>query len=324
MIPKISNISFKGYDACPIKNLYVDSVGFKPFHHEMKEIANKEGVGLVEMNDSLKWMQDNKILLQRGNKEILLNNGVVSYNVLNYFNRRGIESKNQYGFVTGGNCFLGKNDKGERWVMAGAKQSFIIDSKEDLIADAYEVDKKNIILIPRQDYHLDMFLRPVGYPYVLVDDPELDIKNLRELNSDSPVIKKTIEYLEALINSKSKPQCKDTIKALKDAGFVPIRIAGNYLKGINFMNAIVNRHKDGTMTYITNSSLSENNKDFSKLQEIFEAELKAKVPDIKKVYFIKGKQENSLCDNEMMSHLEWQGGGIHCLCLEEPDFEAWA
>ena len=322
MIPKISNISFKGYDACPIKNLYVDSVGFKPFHHEMKEIANKEGAGLVKMNDSSKWMQDNNTLLRGGNGEILLNNGGVSYDVLNYFNRHGIESKNQYGFAKGGNCFIGKNDKGERWVMVGAKQSFIIDNKEDLIADAYEVDKKNIIIVPQQDYHLDVFLRPIGYPYVLVDDPELDIKNLSEFNSDSA--KNTIEYLKYIINSKENPKCKDTIKALEGAGFVPIRIAGNYLNGINFMNAIVNRHKDGTMTYITNSSLSDDNEDFSKLQEIFEAELKAKVPDIKKVYFIKGKQKNPQCDNEMMYHLQWEGGGIHCLCLEEPNFDVWA
>ena len=114
-----------------------------------------------------------------------------------------------------------------------------------------------------------------------------------------------------------------TVEALKKAGFIPIEIAGVYSRGINFMNAIVNSHPDGTISYITNST-SCKNPFISKLQEEFEADLRKKVPNIDKVYFVSG-QKNIQTENlnYMMYNLNKRGGGLHCMTLEEVDFNAW-
>ena len=57
------------------------------------------------------------------------------------------------------------------------------------------------------------------------------------------------------------------------------------------------------------------------MQEEFEKDLRAKAPDINKVYFISGPLQKNA--NFMMDQLSMFGGGIHCLTTEEVNFEAW-
>jgi hypothetical protein len=117
---------------------------------------------------------------------------------------------------------------------------------------------------------------------------------------------------------------KSAITALENAGFVPIEIAGVFGSGINFMNAIVNQHPDGKISYITNVSECETSF-VSKLQVEFEKELRQKVPNIDKVHFVKGKDDSvGFMHNHLTYALDVKGGGIHCMTMEEPDFEAWA
>ena len=112
---------------------------------------------------------------------------------------------------------------------------------------------------------------------------------------------------------------------LKKLGFNPIRIGGVYYDGINFMNAIVNKHQDGTMTYISNSSECKNHI-YTKLQKVFEKELKEKAPMITNCCFVKGevpRHARFVEKSYMLDSLKHYHGGIHCMTLEEPDFEKW-
>ena len=96
-------------------------------------------------------------------------------------------------------------------------------------------------------------------------------------------------------------------------------------------NAIVNKHEDGSISYITNSSKC-NDRNLSKYQDIFEKELKRKLqniraqdpsaPTLRNIYFIQG--ENYGKTNEVMDNLIEGAGGVHCMCLEESNFDIWA
>ena len=111
------------------------------------------------------------------------------------------------------------------------------------------------------------------------------------------------------------------IKELEEQGFIPIRIGGVYGRGISYMNAIVNEHPDGTISYITNSTKGS---EFEGLDEVFERELRAKVPNLRDVYFISGGADKEYSNlNAIMEILSKHSGGIHCLTLEEPNFERW-
>ena len=117
---------------------------------------------------------------------------------------------------------------------------------------------------------------------------------------------------------------KSVIKALKQAGFIPIEVAGVLGSGINFMNAIVNQHQDGTISYITNSTRCKS-EFVSKIEKSFEEELRQKVPNIDKVYFVQGMKEfEEEMSNYLMDNLSVRGGGLHCMTMEEPNFEIWA
>ena len=238
----------------------------------------------------------------------------------------GISSIRSDYIATGGNSFIGKYPNGEKWMMLGYDE--LATKSYQYIADLYGIKAENLIPIPQQYYHLDMFMRPVGYPYVLVDNPELSRKKLASMDMklgsyDYVKINQGFKEYESQ-RQKHYASYEKVINSLENAGFIPIEIAGVFGSGINFMNAIVNKHPDGTISYITNSSKCDS-PFVSKLEEEFEKELRQKIPNIDKVYFVRGNEQYTDSRmNHMIYHLENKGGGIHCMSLEEPNFKAWA
>lgn len=322
------NISFKGYDAAPLKRVFIERCTSGPIKHEMEQIAQCENFKLCLANDYIKWAQDDKTIIERDNKPHLVSNlrsdeGFMS----DLQNTYGITTSYAKTFVTGGNSFIGKLPNGEKWMLIGEDEIHRNKTKKD-IAKEYGIKEKNIHIIPQQNYHLDMFIRPIGYPYVLVDSPKLVEKKLKTMNwikfpYDYTQLRNGFLEYERKRNHRGYTSSDDTIKALKKAGFKPIEVAAVLGSGINFMNAIVNQHQNGTISYITNSTACECSF-FSELEKDFEKELREKVPNIDSVHFVAGKDFNSIYErNYMMANLEHKGGGIHCMSLEEPDFEMW-
>ena len=195
-------------------------------------------------------------------------------------------------------------------------EMFVLDE----LKEAFDVDKNDITILPQGQYHNDLVIRPLDYPYVLVNDEKKSEENLNRLK----------KFYKFSINShlfarkhfkKIKEQneryasCDDLCKHLEKAGFIPIKIGGVYgIKTINFINAIVHQEEQG-LIYITNSGISKN-KNYIFLQALFEQQLKKSCPQISRVYFVDGSPLSN-GSNIVLEYLKTHKGGIHCLCAEE-------
>lgn len=356
-ITKIPQISFKGYDAAPIKNIYMHRTEADGIVDEMRTVANSEKFNLLNYSTThcRQWAQDDKFIANPKNSErVLLKEENENCEDFAYKFREldGIKTKEPKVFLTGGNMFMGKKENGENWLLVGLDEITRTYKPKDVVLEniskEYNVKLENITILDQPQFHLDMAIRPIGYPYVLVNDPKLVIENLKKYKNEIPeeVFEKKPEFYSEL-QGRIYASCDETVAQLERAGFVPIRIAGNYCfntSEINYMNAVVNKHDDGTISYITNSGKNTPCEIFDK---IFEHDLHAAVKNLKKSYFISGKEGEELdglyqkhvkCKlpvlkketkepynqkNPMMYILKYMHGGIHCMSLEEPDFEKW-
>lgn len=356
-IAPIQKQNFKGYDACPLKKLYMQGVRNEKHanvFNELKGVCEDEGIELLlHTNPGFSkefsgkydtsqnpWAQDHKSFV-RINGETKMLKGVckVTPNELealsDFTEGLGYHKCTSWNFLTGGNCFIGKKPDGEKWVLMGIDETDVsyfgnydIFYNQNSVCEDYGVKDKNIYEISQPHFHLDMAIRPIGYPYILVNDENMALQNSMEQGGD--LASETKAYYDKLYGTektskkkqkKSYTKTEQTISELEKFGFKPIRIGGLYTSGINYMNAIINQHPDGTISYITNSSKGSKHEG---LDEIFERELRAKVPNIRNVYFISGGQDKENPElNSIMEILSEHNGGIHCLTLEEPNFEAW-
>ncbi|MCX4275344.1 MAG: hypothetical protein OSJ27_06140 [Candidatus Gastranaerophilales bacterium] len=346
---KINNtaaVSFSGYDAVPLKTLHMGTM-HERIEKELKQIAENEGFNVKTSDYNESFNQDFKVILNKDNMPKLFmrqNIGLfqplladiekeyeMSTTIVPMFppKSRFIRDENiisSGGFISGGNFFLGKKPDGTKWLLIGASEQSL-HRDPFAISKLYDVPLRNIHFLPQEDYHLDLSLRPIGYPYVLVNNPRMASKNESKIrNQKQKTTQKTDTLSDLQYNSHKK-----SIEILENAGFIPIPIGGVYNNGINFMNAVVNRHPDGTISYITNSSKSTDPRD-TKYQRMFEKDLRNKLKELSKedknaprlrdIYFIEGELYDY--GNEMTDNILEGAGGIHCMTLEEPNFEAWA
>ncbi len=318
-------MNFKGYDACPIRSIYHDAKYCSSFLDEMIEAGRNEDIDIRVLHTKNKWVQDDRAIVDDGNGRPSLVQSSADFDHMIYSRQTSFYPKNRRsGVLVGGNTFIGKFPNGQKWLLTGEESKGVDIEK---ISKTYKVKPENIHFIPQQNYHLDMFLRPVGYPYILVNDPKLVIKNVEKLDGteeEKEAFKKEIEEYYNFQKLCDYATCDETVKTLETLGFKPIRIAGDYGPFANFMNSIVNQRKDGTLSFITNSTKCDN-KLYSSIEKVFEEDLRKNVPNMENVYFISGRNEFWTPDrNFIMGTLEYGGGGIHCMSLEEPEFSIWA
>ena len=93
-----------------------------------------------------------------------------------------------------------------------------------------------------------MVIRPLNYPYVLVNDEKMSEENLKKLEKEFKFDLKAKLFAKN-IRKKMKEQSKDyascdtLCQKLEKKGFIPIRIGGGYgLHTINFINSIVHQN----------------------------------------------------------------------------------
>lgn len=337
----IKPVAFKGYIAAPIKELHIPadySPKFKPFLEELYQKCGKyfkiivqtsEGLvgdfnkfnfsstGYLEEALGFKWGQDNKIFLGKNKLGVFTKSQSYS-GVAELAQNLGLEKKYIDLNIEGGNCFLGKKQNGEDFALVG--KNALKSTTKEKFADVLEINKKNLHVISQPDFHIDLGIRPLVYPYVLVGDSKLTI----DLAMKSNFEKSQIDFLkganESGLMAKSNWQYStpdEVIKELKFQGFKTIMVPGLLASDprLNFMNALVHQSDNGDLIYITNKTNvgARFGIDF---ENIFEKHLKSKVPAIKEVHFING-------DGFVPSNL-CNGGGIHCLSAERIDYEKWA
>jgi len=341
---KITNtiMPFKGYDAAPLKNVYMgtmDSEEHLDIFKELKRILSSENIGLYSLdgkgildNPSGEfdragcfniWNQDHIAFIKGKNGvEVFSFDGFLPPDTKKEFSTREITPVEKMIFTDGGNLFLGKKENGEDYILAGSDSEFQATN----LAESLNIKKENIHIIPQGAFHIDMEIRPIGFPYVLVNDVDLACENIQKLDKTQEEKDNYIAQIRKADFSLKKHNvfaktAKEIAKSLEEQGFKPILIGGNYFSNMNFMNALVHKRNDGTLCYITNSAQNLGKVE-EKLQEIFETELKQKVPNLHSVHFVLGEKARQNNRNNIESFL-FSSGGVHCLCAEEPNFDIW-
>ena len=406
---KINNfsINFKGYDAQKIKALYMQepsSQEQKLVYIDLYDIGKKEGFDVFINSDKSLishpvqllygydkntlgcdyWAQDNKVMLNKnGETEILTKRKINNFISPNYdeacelAEKTGFKLRETPLLIEGGNIFIGKNDKGDNYLITGKetvldsaimlflhsrgveeintedfanfyerrklvhknkqtkkfqvitmsefddKFEYWIKYTKEKLGEEFDVKTKNITIISQPNFHIDLGIRPLEYPYVLVNDTEILKENLvkaeKEIKRNKFLFLK--QFKRAIEELQTYYAHSNTIaNELKSAGFVPIMIGGGYShKNVNFINAIANKHQTG-VSYITNSVQCHDDR-YMIFQKMFEDEINKKYPKIDRLYYVQGSTSCSDEKNIMMQYLNDLRGGVHCLVCEQIDFE---
>ena len=128
-----TRISFKGYDAAPLKRVFLDATFSYPFVSEMEDVAKKEGFEVEGTYDYIKWVQDDKAIVEKENTPYVIGNGNVSDAFFAQMRTEyGIQGSREFGFIAGGNSFIGKYPDGTKWMLVGNKQENAQDNIETI------------------------------------------------------------------------------------------------------------------------------------------------------------------------------------------------
>ena len=224
-----------------------------------------------------------------------------------YLKDKNIEEFNRYTFLKfnrEGFCY-DKNgnivtDSGEYNANSSKWQEYA----KSVICEVFDLKSENLIILPEMEQHLDLVIRPLNYPYVLinsdykVDNVLFDAQEKFEDDFFTPY--QITETRNRIIDSRKRfSSTKEMSSALKNHGFRPIELPMTYGRGaVNFANAIVHNTDDG-LVYITNST-----KPGAKLNEFFQDEFEKELlkccPQIKKVYFVSGEPVGKDLNNIMI------------------------
>ena len=183
----------------------------------------------------------------------------------------------------GGNFFIGKKDNGEKYLLIG-ENALIYDYlslfnrpgntaklTKEKISKETGIKNSNIYWVPQAkkedalDFHIDMVIRPLKYPYVLVNDPHTVIKELKKINPKNEEQSRELRFLKNKqlwhLDEKELLPADRIIKSLEAQGFKPIRVPGIFWdETTNYTNAIVHERANGDLVYITNSSSESSDK----------------------------------------------------------------
>lgn len=343
--------NFSGYFACPLKEVYLQpsyTLGFDILVKNFIESTRQHFDVMVQYKDKLLkndfvknpggefqdfiyancWSQDNKVFLENGKLGIFQKHRAKDV-AIDLAEKLNMETHPIDNKLEGGNFFLGKKQNGDSIILAG--EDSIKNKDRTQIAEIFDIKSENIFIIPQPDDHIDLRVRPLIYPDVLVGDIDLTLEKAR--NNSAPGLyrdsyfrfleKKKIEEAEENRKYGLNFASTDTvIKSLEEQGFNPIKVPGVlYKNDVNYMNALVHQNPDGTLVYITNKSdRMVSGIDFD---SIFAESLKEQVPAVKKIIFMESPKDRN--GHSMLSAYisKSTGGGLHCLVNERPDFEMW-
>ena len=372
MNSSINNVNFKGYDAIKLKGFYMQGFVEKKdidICRQMKKIAEKENLDFFinQNNTGIKkviaeglppakpllpvWGQDRKAFLKNGYEEFILCNKQDGLKDLpEEFSSYNIKKREI--LPRGGNYYIGYKPNGEKWMIINGKYVTEYGEKRNKqekislenIETVYGVKRANIYNTGYLGYDLDMSVRPIGYPYVLVNNEAETLKNIEKMRKKFPQsdeIYEKLKWFQKYLNPDYLriKECDELYNCLKDFGFKPIKIGGFYSEDINFLNSIAFKNENNKISIISNST-KYSCPELEYLEELFEQDLREKVEGIENVYFVSGgkKTEETFGEydwikthnfpqyrfneyhNVIMDFLGERHGGIHCMTAEIPDF----
>jgi hypothetical protein len=155
---------------------------------------------------------------------------------------------------------------------------------KDIIADELGVAREDLVIVSQQEFHIDMYMRPLSDGRVMVHDyseaEELVQKVLKDPNNKLTEQNK-IDLQQTMLDLQQLHQQRLPIsnlieKQLRDSGLQPIKTPGVFSVGkihmgeigteehyvvkrhVNYMNGVMGTsQKDNSMFYITNASSIE-------------------------------------------------------------------
>ena len=318
--PILNNkISFKGYDAIPLKGIYMQGLttpAEKRIFQEMKEISKEEKWDLFFNENNTKiskehknlecdknlsiWGQDRKSFVKNKNEPTILwssTEKVLNEKQIKTLGKYKINAKRY--IPRGGNYYIGYKENGDKWLLINNISIATIESFYDYgdlptqrhLYDLFDIKPENLFTVNVFERDLDETVRPIGYPNILINDYEKSLENIERMKEKFPESEelyiKIKKHLESLNDSIFQETKQKNIEKLKKAGFNPIKIGGYYCPEINFMNAIAYTNKNNKISYITNST-KHTTAYLEYLEDLFKENLKNSVPDVEKIYFVSG------------------------------------
>lgn len=282
--------SFKGYDARELNRVVVTD---KMCADTLKKMSAKTGLDVYTPNIASKSIKKERFDLSQSNKLMwtqdyltVLNHKVkaVLYDGSRDFLKRvlratsdgmekdfGFKSIKAFPHLRGGNFFICNNN--------GKNELLISENKliypQELFEKIYDVEK--IHTIPKLDYHLDLFIRPLDNGNILVADYQMTkdgmqkgiekIKNYIENNklteNARTDLEKIAENIELMIKKLDitlqfdpyKPQetLPKVITALKEAGYNPIRVPAAY----HYLGGVKNKEREQELLNNFNQNMDE-------------------------------------------------------------------
>lgn len=274
-LPK--SLSFKGYDARELEGLmFTDKSSADAVRKAIKDIdldiytpniasksIRKEQYEMAKGNKLL-WAQDYFTFLNHKAKAILFDNTrdllkrVLRASSDGVKKDMGFEPIKSASHLRGGNFFV-CNNKGKNEILI-SEDRLIYD--EELFKKIFNAEK--IHTIPKLDYHLDLFIRPLDEGNVLVADNEMTkagmkegIEKIRKYMSKNKIEAQEKQELENVISAIENQLAKleitekfapykplentlKVVEALKNAGYNPIRVPGSYY----YLHGLKNKDKE--------------------------------------------------------------------------------
>ena len=186
---------FKGYDAAPIKNLYMGGIEDEineDIFNDLKDVTCREKIGLYctsEKRISEKpltsifhkkiwtpWSQDIWLFEKDGKDKKVRPTSFfrISNELKKDFASLGVSVDKKIADIEGGNFFLGKKENGEEYILVGEKDF----QEAKRLAKAKGIKEENVYTAPQGAFHIDLIMRPIGYPYILVNDEDIVFENV--------------------------------------------------------------------------------------------------------------------------------------------------
>lgn len=347
-IKKSLTNNFKGHEAQPLRGVIVQNTAYfngDYLFEELKAIADNYKLNLIKSNIDDVWTQDIITITPKG-RVICNTQGLKNY-VTSWLNLKN--DKENIPHEQGGNLFYVKNKKGEQLLLTGVSRR---NEFNKAIGKSSKYHAKRIVEIPKADFHLDLFITPIGNNKILLANDTLMLEKMNEMEEKINSLLKSkslnIDLTNKIENVKKKLEkeikhFKEEIKnnnfahpdevrtVLEEEGFeiinVPSRIYTSDIDELthklNYSNALTFKDKNNEVVFITGKShlndkigITDEVKNLIGMdfESIF---VEAVTPHIKKenIYFIKGSDDR---DNDIDRILWNYGGGLHCMCCEIP------
>lgn len=345
------NIKFTGHETQALKGLFVQQT--QTFNgdyliDELNAIAQQYKLNIIPSPISEVWTQDLFTITPKGR---VIAESEEYRDIITSSLKLPKENK-LIPHEAGGNLFYVLNKKGETVIITGVDKfdetNNVLKNKEN-----YQADK--IIPIPKADFHVDLYMTPIGNNKILLADDNLmlaaiskminkvRIEQLKEGNSQREQEYLNIAHfnLTKLYQKFKSEIAKNTFAStnkiksiLEKEGFyvikVPSRIYDSFGSELghklNYSNAVTFKTENNETVFLTGQShLNEKmglTEDIQQrigmnFESIFVDSVKEHIKP-ENIHFIKGGES---FDSDLNTILWNYGGGLHCMCAEIPQID---